>query len=135
MALGFVYNGSKMVTGMHPYCILNSFVFAVIAMSMVCVAGNFRLDAQKISMISNIVGLGMSFLGGVFVPMEIFGDGLIAVSRFLPTHWYVRANNLIFEEGSVSEIMQCIGIECLFAVAFLAVALLVSKRRRLARSS
>ncbi|MDD6327256.1 MAG: ABC transporter permease [Lachnospiraceae bacterium] len=135
MVLGFVYNGSKMVKGMHPYCILNSFVFAVIAMSMVCVAGNFRLDSQKISMISNIVGLGMCFLGGVFVPMEIFGDGLIAVSRFLPTHWYVRANDLIFEEASVSEIMQCIGVECLFAVAFLAVALLVSKRRRLARSS
>ena len=34
-------------------------------------------------MVSNVLSLAFSFLGGVFVPMEIFGDTMLKIAKFM----------------------------------------------------
>lgn len=131
----FVLYGGKVLEDGWIYGILNALAYTAVAMSMVSIAGNFNLSQQNISMISNVVGLGFCFMGGVYVPMEIFGDGLLAISRFLPTYWYVRAHDGIMLGSQPAKIVQYIGIELLFAMVYLAVAMLISKQRKLARTS
>ena len=135
MLLSVIMYGSKVFEDGMVYDMLNSLTFTVVALGIVSIAGNFNLSQQKISMVSNIVGLGLSFLGGVFVPMEIFGDGLKMASRFLPTYWYVRAHEKIMSGADSSQILPCVGIQLLFGLVFIAVGMLISKRMKLARIS
>lgn len=135
IAMSFVMYGGAVLEDGRIYGILNALVYTVVAMSMVSIAGNFNLSQQNISMVSNIVGLGMAFMGGIFVPMEIFGEGLLAVSRFLPTYWYITAHEKIMFGGQTAEILQCMGIQLLFALVYLSIAMLVSKQKKMARTS
>jgi ABC-2 type transport system permease protein len=89
-------------------------------------------------MVTNTVGLGMSFLGGIFVPREILGESVLNVSRFLPTYWYVNAVDAIQNVGSNHSLMRdiqiSIGIEAIFAIAIFAVALVATRARSEARA-
>ena len=81
-------------------------------------------------MASNVLGLGMSFLCGVFVTQSLLGEEILNIGKLLPAYWYVRANNMIYgADGAVfdhGEIMACIGIQALFASAVFAAALAAS---------
>lgn len=114
---------------------LNSLAFAIIATAMATIVGNFGVSHDAKNVIANIVGLAMSFLGGVFVPVNLFGEGMLAVAKFMPTYWYINTNDKIFDGGSISDIAGGLGVELLFALAFFMVAIVVSKRMRIARSS
>lgn len=135
IVLSLIIYGGKVSAEIGIYGIFNSLVYAVVSMSLVSIIGNFNLSQQNISMIQNVVGLGFAFMGGIFVPMEIFGKGLLVISRFLPTYWYVTAHEKIISGGQSADILQCMGIELLFALVYLTVAMLISKQRKLARTS
>lgn len=106
---------------------VNAFVFTIVAASISSIFGNFALEGGAIAMMTNVVGLSMSFLGGIFVPMQFFGKPLLMISRLFPTHWYVLANDCIYQEGEIADYLIYIGIEMLFALAFFAIAMVVSK--------
>lgn len=84
-------------------------------------------------MIANTIGLGMSFLCGVFVPQKFLGEAVINVAHFLPAYWFIRANNMLAgisdELFSSSKYFSYLGIELLFAVAIFSVVLLVAKTK------
>lgn len=129
-----MYGNSAFANGM-VYDMLNALAFTVVSLGIVSIAGNFNLSQQNISMVSNIVGLGLSFLGGIFVPMEIFGDGLRSVMKFLPTYWYVTAHEKVMSGADVAQILPCVGVQLLYGLVFIAVSMLISKRMKLARIS
>lgn len=122
-------------TGVPLYGILNSFIYMILAVGIVSIVGNFNLNGQALSMASNVIGMGLCFLGGIFVPMEIFSDSLLAVAKFIPTYWYVEAQYNIFFGGTAGELYKCFGIELLFALVFFAIALVISKRKKLSRAA
>mgnify|MGYP004503666547 FL=1 len=134
MILGYIMYGAVLINAKTIYLILNSLVFTLISVGIVNIVGSFNLSTQNIAMIANIVGLGFSFLGGVFVPMSIFSEGLKKVSMIIPTYWYVMANDGIMLDENIGNIMQYIGIEVLFAAAFMVISMLISKRKKLARA-
>ena len=113
---------------------LNSFVYIIAAAGIAMIIAQFDLSDNGITAISNIIGLGMSFLCGVFVPQELLTGGVLAVGRLFPAYWYTKANNMLFGMSggvfSTKEYLICIGIETLFAVAFFAVAALLVKQKR-----
>lgn len=113
---------------------LNSFVYIIAATGIAMIIAQFDLSDNGITAISNIIGLGMSFLCGVFVPQELLTGGVLAVGRLFPAYWYTKANNMLFGMSggvfSTKEYLICIGIEALFAVAFFAVAALLVKQKR-----
>ena len=113
--------------GTNSLNIVSSFVFLLITVGIVCIVSCFDLKAPAISMISNIVALGMSFLGGVFVPMEVFSDRMLKLARFMPTYWQVKATESLYVDGGLDTFWKCVGIEALFAMAFITISLLTAK--------
>lgn len=134
MILGtLVYRGS-MFTENALYAMLNSFVFLLISIGLTLLLSCFDLGVNVmnvVNIVANLFGLGMSFLGGVFVPQNMLSDKVLAVSRFLPTYWYVRANNMLAGFSSESFDMHlywnAIGIQLLFALTAFALTLVASK--------
>lgn len=119
--------------------IVNSFVFAVVAAAIAFLVASFSPKRNIVSMIANVVGLGMSFMCGVFVPQEYLGSGVLSAARCLPAYWYVKANNLLCgragEVYSVSKYWTYIGIELAFAaVLFIAIIIVRSMPSRKVRA-
>lgn len=114
--------------------VLNSLVFMFVAAGITLLISSFAPGKNAVSMISNIIGLGMSFLCGAFVPQSLLGDGVLKAARFLPAYWYIRANNMLSgfsgEAFDTGKYMSFLGIEAIFAAAIFAVFLLVTKIKR-----
>lgn len=84
---------------------------------------------------ANVVSLGFSFLGGVFVPLELLGDTMKNIARFTPSYWYIQANNAIigvekFSDIDMGEFAKDCGVQLLFALAFFCVGLAVLRHKR-----
>lgn len=123
------------LSGKLGLIMLNSFVFMMVATAIVCFVADFALSGDELNVVANVVGLAMAFVGGIFVPLEVFGKGMLNAARFMPTYWYVRANDEIFSGGDLSDISRYVGVELLFAVAFLALTLVAFKRTKIAKKS
>ena len=79
--------------------------------------------------------LGMCFLCGVFVPLDVLNKGVITVAQFLPVYWYEKANDMLADFGNITgsvrtEVLQAVGIQLVFAAAILCIAMAVSKKKR-----
>ncbi len=130
MLAGMIINGG-MFTGKCWLAVLNSFVFLLVAAGIAILISILKKDSRSVAMIANIVSLGMSFLCGVFVEQALLDEKVLAISRFLPAYWYIKANDMLMytteETFSGTEFMACIGIEALYAAALFAVIIIVSK--------
>lgn len=128
-----IYGPSQLFSQSGCLCILNSAVFLLIATAIALLLGVFPMDYNRINMIANILGLGMSFLCGIFVPQAFLGNTVLAIGRFLPAYWYVRITNMFGSYAndvfSASTYWMCIGIQLLFFVALFAVYLCVNRQK------
>lgn len=116
--------------------ILNSLVFLFIAMSLTYLISFLVKTSSALNMASNIIGLGLSFLGGIFVPLEYMSGSVLRFSKLLPTYWYVKTNQTIdtFNSGreQYAVIFRNLGIELVFAVIIFGAAIWLSRSRSLA---
>ncbi len=113
--------------------IINSFIGILVSLGIALIVGYLAKNENVISMMSNTIGLGIAFLSGIFVPQEFLGDGVLMVARFLPTFWFVKANNLIDHygrEGIMNEIILSMAIQLVFAVTLFVIFLVVTKLKR-----
>lgn len=114
--------------------IANSLIFLLVAMSMTYLISFFAKNSSALNMASNVIGLGVSFLGGIFVPLQFMSSGVVAFAKFLPTYWYVTASEVIDTYTGTSEqlnkILSYFGIEFIFALALFAAALAASKLKK-----
>jgi len=118
------------------YFCINSLVLTITILSMSFLIGVLIKSRNAQSGISNVVSLGMCFLTGVFVPQEMLSDSVIAIAKFLPTYWYIRANKAIgaltnFNMENIGPVVSYMLIELGFAVALISVTLVLSKRKQL----
>ncbi len=138
MIVAFVIYGKNMGTLKEALYLINAFVFLIIATGMGYFVSIFTTTTNELNMITNTIGLGMSFLGGIFVPREILGENVLVISKFLPTYWYVNAveaiQNVSSNSGFMKDIQISIGIQLLFAIAIFAVALVATRIRSDARA-
>jgi ABC-2 type transport system permease protein len=114
----------------------NSLAFTAVATSIGFAAGHFVKSSSAQSGVVNVVSLGMSFLGGAFVPQSFMSQKVLAFSRFLPSYWYVRAVDSIkalagSASGDVQPIYGYMLIQLGFAAAIFSVTLLFAKERRM----
>ena len=108
-------------------------------MILVCMALAYLIamsvsSQESLSGIVNSLSLGMSFLCGVFVPLEVLGDGVKTAAHFLPFYWYEQANLLISAAPALGadqlmQIRNFMGIQVAFALAFAAIGAAVHKKR------
>lgn len=135
LLLGFIMYGRDMLIDELPYLLINSATFMIFSVGMtllICMIG--RLDSSTQNLVANIVGLGMSFLCGVFVPQSLISEEVLAAARFLPAYWYVKTNNILAgwaeEAFSVGGFFTAIGIQGLFAAVMFAGALVAARVRQ-----
>lgn len=114
--------------------IANMFCMMTVALAITFIVSKVTDGGPVISLFANVISLGMAFLTGVFVPMEYLSDTVIKIAHFLPTYWYELAVMKIDNYSSefISEIMGYMGVQLLFAIAIAMVAVVVSKRKRVA---
>lgn len=85
--------------------------------------------------VANVIGLGTSFISGIFVPIELLSEGVQKIASFTPSYWYVNATKLIESTNvinfeSLKPILQAMGIQLAFAATFWFVSLVISKHKR-----
>jgi ABC-2 type transport system permease protein len=111
----------------------NALLEVLFSLAMAYTAAQLVKKEDALSMVSNVFGLALAFLGGIFVPLEMFGEDVLKVSRFLPTYWYVTANDAIRETTSFSNISTDISnafiIQTIYGVAILLIGMLISRMK------
>lgn len=119
-------------TGFLHVC--NMFCYMMVALSLTYLISRITAKPDVISVMGNIISLGMSFLCGVFVPMELLSDTVIKIAHFLPAYWFVSAIDAIknYSVGDMPTILSYMGIELLFAAAIVVVAIVVYRNKRVA---
>ncbi len=111
---------------------VNAFLFAVCALSFSWFTAQLAKNVAILNAISNVFGLGFSFLGGVFVPLEVMGDQAKKMAKYVPSYWYVIANHDIQKVAGLSDagdVYQSFLMVLVFAFAFLALGLVVNRMK------
>ena len=121
-------------SGLAGLYALNTLAFAAVCSSIAFLLGSFVKSHSAQAGIVNVIALGLSFLGGVFVPQSVMSRSVLAVARYLPSYWFMRANEAIelsgFSGGGRPSVYSNILIQLGFALAIFSVALLLSRERR-----
>ena len=106
-----------------------------IALSLAYLIGLFMKNNNMLNGITNIVSLGMCFLSGVFVPINIMDKKVLKIAQFLPVYWYEQVNDILSRHHSLNpellgRVRMGMGIQLLFAAAFVSLILVVSRYRK-----
>ncbi len=111
---------------------VNALVFSICAASLAWLCVQFVRSMEGLTAMSNVFSLSFSFLGGVFVSLDLMSDGVRQAAKFIPSYWYVIANNEIQKVESFAEagsVYQSYLVVLLFALAFFAVGLLANRMK------
>lgn len=104
------------------------FILAAICLSFFIV----QITTSKfiINGLSNVIGLGSSFIIGVFVPKDFLPDKINYMAKFFPTSHYIDAIDEIVK-GNIPYFQ--FGLQALFAVFFLSLGLYIAASKRRTR--
>lgn len=133
--VGFIlYRNEISNSATIPYCLLNSFIFLIVSISLGYFIGIIGHNLEAISAYGTILSLAFSFLGGVFVPLSVMSENVKSFSRFVPTYWYTKTNDLLMNLTKVSdklrnEIFTGYFVQLCFALAIFCMALVFSKKK------
>jgi ABC-2 type transport system permease protein len=135
-AMFFLLSPDRRWSASLGFFYLNALLYAFCAASISYLVGISLKESSAVSAVSNVVALGTSFLCGVFVPQALLAEPVLRVAQFLPTYWYVRANNLLAETALATATQQTefthhLLIQAGFGVACFILALVAGKRRNL----
>jgi ABC-2 type transport system permease protein len=89
---------------------------------------------QSLSGLANVTSLGLCFLGGVFVPIQFLGEGIVKVAKFLPTYWYeinvdMLGEYLILNQEQKIKYMNGIYVQIAVAAMFVTIALFINSKK------
>ncbi|KAB3533481.1 ABC transporter permease [Alkaliphilus pronyensis] len=128
----FALYGGKMATINGLLYGINSFVLTLTALSIsFLVASNIK-SKETFQGIATILVILMSSLTGVFTPQEMLGTSILKIARFMPTYWFVKANDQIQSVSVITidglmPIFQQMLMVLSFGIAALVVTMLISK--------
>ncbi|MCH1982705.1 ABC transporter permease [Ruminococcus sp. OA3] len=133
LLMTLILNGVDFLRDAHALLyILNSFLLMLVALSMAYLLGTCCKNDITVNAVVNVAALGMSFLCGVFVPLQIIGSQVRRVAQFLPVYWYeyihqIISSHAVLDEAMKADILKSMGIQLAFAVAFLCIAVMLDK--------
>lgn len=115
------------------FYILNAFCAMAVTLAITFLISKVTNKPQVISLMSNVVGLGMAFLCGVFVPLDFLSETVVQIAHFLPVYWNVRALQMIerYQAEDRGTLFLYMGIQLLFAVAILCIGMVIARRKRI----
>lgn len=123
-----MYQGGIFTSTNMIYYIMNSAAFMLVSLSLGYFSGMVSNNPMALNGINNTLSLGLCFLGGIFVPLEMLGDKVRTVSQILPTYWYSIVNGILGDYESLSSellttVWKGIFIQVLFAAACFGIVL------------
>ncbi len=122
-----LYGG--MYTGVNSWlAVLNSFIFSLFVTMFTIFLSTFRPSNTVMSMMAQVMGLGMAFLCGGFMPQTMLGEGVRTVTKILPGFWYERANDLLCgdQKGTHGDVFICFAVQGGFILLFLILTIIKS---------
>lgn len=130
-----MYGRDFLLTDNAVYFLLNTLVMLIVALSLSYLIGMFVTNSNMLNGIANLVSLAMCFLCGVFVSMDVMNASVLKVARFLPVYWYEQANETLSKHPVLSaeqlaQVRIDMGIQLLFALAFVCIILVISKYKK-----
>lgn len=137
--VSLVYTSDIMFSYSGFLHMINSYLFTIVCASLSYLISCFLIDKahahDTLNGTGNIISLGSAFLCGAFVPQSMLSSSILAFSKFLPSYWYVRANNLMatgldLRTFESKEVWVCLGIQVLFVLAFFMIALAIARNKR-----
>lgn len=134
IAVGYVMYSESFSSQGAMLTILNGLVFTIFSLSMSFLISNLA-GKHSISAISTFLSLLMCFTGGVFIPQQLLSETLKNVAVINPAFWYVKANDIIgsisvFNAETLKPVVFSMFIQICFALAFLAISLVIIKQKR-----
>lgn len=113
----------------------NAFILSMVALSLSFLIGSIVRNKNALQPITNILSLGMCFISGIFVEQELLGATVLNIARFTPTYWYAKAvgeikSLTVWSSENILPIIYSMLIQLGFAVAILAVALVIVRQKR-----
>lgn len=132
MSIGIV--GPDNIKSAEVYMIINTFVYSMVSLAMGFCLGSLVKSENGRNIVTNVVTLGFSFIGGVMIPLSMIGDNVKIIGSFTPTYWFVTANEALTEAESfafesLGNVWQAMGIELLFFIAFIAIGMAGLRKR------
>ena len=129
----FVAGGAAMYGGMYTgtnswLAVLNSFIFSLFVAMFTIFVSTFKPSNTVMSMLAQVMGLGMGFLCGGFMPQTMLGEGVRTVTQILPGYWYERANDLLCgdQRGTHGDVWICFAVQGGFILLFLILTIIKS---------
>lgn len=116
--------------------IINSLCFVLTATSLAYLIGTLIKNLNVISGIQNIVSLGLSFISGCFVPIELLGQNIINVAKLFPSYWFIKGNYDIvkisnFNFETLKPIFQNFVIILIFGIIYLMIIKMVNVKSQI----
>lgn len=131
--LGLAVFGGKLV-GIRPDAIaggvVSLFCYALFGLAFGFLVGQVSSNELVMNAASNITGLIISFLGGVWVSLDLVGEPIATIAKFTPTYYYNEALHAAFNPaggGFTPDLFANLGIVCLFALVVFAVGMAISR--------
>lgn len=114
---------------------INSLVLTIFVLSFSFFLTTLTNNREVISGVSNVVGLGTSFIAGAFVPQELLGDFVLNIAKVTPSYYFIENNNKlatlsIIDWNSLQPIIVNMIIILLFALAFYFFSQVATKIKR-----
>ena len=130
--ISFALRNEGMSTATY-YMLLNMFVFCISSLALGFFISTIIKSVNGRTIVANVISLGFSFIGGVMVPIDMMSSEVKIIGSFTPAYWFVSSNEMIndavsFAFGDMAEIWRNMGVELLFAVAFLAAGLAAKRQ-------
>ncbi len=136
MVMAGCNTGDYMFTPQGILSAVNALLFAVCALCVSWFAAQFAPNTAVLNAISNVFGLGFSFLGGVFVSLDLMGESAQKIAKFVPSYWYVIANQdiqKVAEFPDAGTVYKSYLMVLMFALAFFAAGLLAYRMKERSR--
>lgn len=102
---------------------VNSLVFTISVVTMAVFISSLISNENTISGVMQVVSLGSSFLCGAFVPQALLSKTALTLGRIFPSYYYIKNNELLLENPSISTILPNIGIMLAFSLVFILISM------------
>lgn len=131
-----VFSGS--LSGVDPAIIatvcLSLLAYCTVPLSIGFFLGLVTTSELMVNAIGNITSLAFSFLGGIWITVDLMSDTVLTIAHFIPTFYFgdavSKATNLsVVNFETLTPILQNIGIILLFAAAIFVIALVAGRLR------
>lgn len=131
--LGLAVFGGKLVgvgADVIAAAIVSLFCYSLFGLAFGFLVGQVTSNELVMNAASNITGLIISFLGGVWVSLDLVGEPIATIAKFTPTYYYNEALHAAFDAaggGFTPQVFANLGIVCLFALAVFAAGMAISR--------